>query len=157
MRFDTSKATIDTNQLLKVWTRHADSNIGVKTGGNTGPVVLNVNNKHGMNGSANLTVLAAEFGGMPETLTMVVDTGEQLFFEALFLDFPNVEVALKSTSTNWADLIRPTIKIADGVEILADGCYARGASSLHISGRRYEWKDLPYNRWLQSRTGCVPD
>lgn len=151
LRLTATDATTDTGQIHKWWDRFSNANIGIKMGG-TGIVVLNVDNKRGINGSANLAALAANFSGVPETLTSITGTGEHLFFRSDFCR-PGVEVVFRPAITDGMCFISQAITIADGVEMRAGDCYVVVPPSLHVTGKRYVWKDpmqpvAPSPDWL---------
>src|SRR5450755_714729 len=101
-----SDATTQPDIIRNWWSKWPDANIGIVTGVQGGIIVVDMDNKTGSNGSANLASLANKFGGMPDTLTATTGCGEHLFFK-----HPGVPV--KNT----------TSKLADGVDIRGDGGY----------------------------------
>lgn len=132
-------ATTNEDRIRKWWSRWPDANIGIVTGPESGLLVIDLDNKNGINGRDNLTALAAEFGGMPDTLTATTGTGEHLYFE-------HPGVANKNSAG----------KLAAGIDVRADGGHVVAAPSLHANGRRYEWvnpeqplAELPF--WLLAR------
>lgn len=119
-----SDATTNEIQIRAWWTKWPDANIGIATGIQAGIIVVDLDNKRGIDGGGNLTALATKFGGMPETLTAITGSGEHLYFQS-----PCVPV--KNSAS----------KLADGVDIRGDGGYVVGPPSLHANGKRYDWKD----------------
>jgi putative DNA primase/helicase len=119
-----SDATTDESHIRAWWAKSPDANIGILTGSPSGLLVVDSDNRDGINGSGNLAELAANFWGMPETPTAITGCGEHLYFR-----HPGVPV--KNSSG----------KLADGVDIRADGGYVVAPPSLHADGERYDWKN----------------
>ncbi len=119
-----SDATTNQGQIRTWWAQWPDANIGILTGGESGLLVVDVDNKGGKNGSENLAVLASQCGGLPPTLTASTGNGEHLFFN-------HPSVPMKNSAS----------KIADGVDVRAERGYVVAAPSLHASGKRYAWRD----------------
>lgn len=143
-RHGVNDATTDEIQIREWFARWPDANIGVVTGAESALVVLDVDNKNGRNGSENLAKLAAECGGLPDTLTAITGTGKHLFF-----DHPGVSVKNGVSG------------IADGVDVRAERGYVVVEPSLHANGNRYVFEDIkqPITElptWLLDRmTGMV--
>jgi Bifunctional DNA primase/polymerase, N-terminal/Primase C terminal 1 (PriCT-1) len=121
-----TNATTDQHQIEKWWSTWPDANIGILTGSESGLLVVDVDNNNGKQGGDNLSLLAEEFGGLPLTLTAITGNGEHLFFM-------HPGIPLKNS----------TSKLADGVDVRADGGYVVAAPSLHANGKRYAW----INEW----------
>lgn len=119
-----SNASAEQEQIREWWSRWPFANIGILTGEESGLIVVDIDNKGGKTGSANLATLALDHGGLPVTLTATTGSGEHLLFR-----YPNVPV--KNSAS----------KIADGVDVRAERGYIVAAPSLHANGRRYAWKD----------------
>jgi hypothetical protein len=115
-------ATTNEAQILRWWSQWPDANIAIRTGGDSGLLVIDVDNKNGKHGDENLAAIAAPFGGMPVTLTATTGSGKHLFFK-----HPG-GVVRSSTS-----------KLAEGVDVRGDGGYVVAAPSLHANGKRYRW------------------
>lgn len=118
-------ATTDHEQIRAWWTRWPAANIGVRTGAASGLIVIDVDNKNDKNGSASLAASAAPWGGMVSTLTAITGSGEHLFFK------------------HPGDAIKGSVgKMAEGVDVRADGGYVVAPPSLHVNGNRYRWLDF---------------
>jgi putative DNA primase/helicase len=102
-----SGATTDKSQLRVWWRKWPDANIGILTGSESKALVVDTDNSGGEHGSENLSALTANVGGMPETLTAITGSGEHLYFQ-----HPGISVK------------NSTGKLAEGVDIKADGGYA---------------------------------
>ena len=124
-RYGLADASNDKGQIRTWWGRFwEDANIGIVTGTASGLVVVDVDNRDGVCGGDNLAELAANFGGMPDTLTAITGNGKHLYFQ-----HPGGTVK-NSTS-----------KLAYGVDVKADGGYVVAPPSLHADGKRYHWED----------------
>jgi Bifunctional DNA primase/polymerase, N-terminal/Primase C terminal 1 (PriCT-1) len=87
-------------------------------------VVLDEDNRDGINGSDHLEELAANCGGLPDTLTAITGNGKHLYFQ-----HPGITVK------------NSTGQLARGVDVKADGGYVVAPPSLHKNGNRYCWED----------------
>jgi hypothetical protein len=115
-------ATTDPRQVREWWSKWPQANIGIRTGIESGLLVIDVDNKGCKRGSESLAVLVASHGGLPPTLTATTGSGEHLLFK-----HPGIAI------TNSAGML------AEGVDIRADGGYIVAAPSLHKNGKRYAW------------------
>jgi len=117
-------ATNDKDRIRAWWERWTDANIGIATGHASGLVVLDTDNRGDVCGGDNLSELAADFGGLPDTLTAITGNGKHLYFQ-----HPG---GMVKNSTG---------KLAYGVDVKADGGYVVAPPSLHADGKRYHWED----------------
>ena len=125
--------TTDPAQILKWWSKWPTANIGIATGG--GLVVTD------LDGPAEIekfTSIAAEHGGLPETLVAATARGLHIYLAG-----------------DWS-----TTRKVDGLLVRGTGGYVIAPPSLHASGKQYQWvKDVPcaptpewFMQWLDSTT-----
>lgn len=131
-------ATTDTETIRKWWRKHPERNIGIRTGAESGLVVIDIDPRHG--GDATLSDAVSENDDLPDTLT--ANTGGGGFH--LFFRHPGGKV---KTSTNV---------LGEGVDVRGDGGYIVAAPSRHTSGGVYSWRDFgiapaPIPEWLLDR------
>ncbi len=117
-------ATTDEQQVRRWWSKWPDANIGVLTGQESGLLVVDADDKGGRTGSANLAALASAYDCPIDTMT--VRTGSGVHF---YLAQPGY--AIKNSLS----------RVADGVDVRAEGGYVVAAPSLHANGKRYEVQD----------------
>lgn len=132
-------ATTDPGQIRDWWTRWPDANVGIRTGAESGIVVLDVDAKNG--GLDSLDALLYEHGPLPRTPgTLTGGGGRHILFR-----HPGHEVR------NSASKLRP------GLDIRGDGGYVVVPPSIHASGARYRWDErlgldevdpAPWPAWL---------
>jgi hypothetical protein len=109
-------ATKDPETIRRWWTEWPEANVGVATGRISGIVVLDIDRKHGIDG----TVSAAELD-LPKTLTIRTPSGGfHLFFKA-------------PTGT----IVPRRIGVKPGLDILGEGGYVVAAGS-YVNGSAYE-------------------
>lgn len=106
--------------LIRHWFTTAPvANIGLVTGG---AIVLDVDPRHG--GDESLRALEADHGPLPETCRSITGSGgEHIFFK------PPAGVEIRNSAGD----------LAPGLDIRGVGGYIVAPSSLHASGRTYEW------------------
>jgi len=130
-------ATTDESTIRSWWTKWSDANIGIATGTRSGIVVVDVDPRSG--GDATWERLQLEHDGDAPTLTSETGGGGlHVIYER-----PSDQGKIASRK----DAIPP------GVDCKADGGYIVAAPSLHMSGRRYQWRDeneqlQPVPAWL---------
>lgn len=101
-------ATTDAEQITRWWTDWPLALIGMPTGAITGLVVLDIDKHQDRDGFTALTVLEAEHGALPETLTIITASGgEHRYFKL----------------PEGADIRNSTSKLGDGLDIRAIGGY----------------------------------
>lgn len=116
-------ATTSKADVVRIWTRSPDANVGVATGAVSGVLVLDVDPRNG--GDAQLHELLRVHGDLPATL--IADTGgggTHYFFEL-------PEGGLASGV------------LAPGLDVKADGGYVVVAPSFHPNGGIYVWRGDP--------------
>lgn len=131
-------ATTDTETIRKWWRKHPERNIGIRTGAESGLVVIDIDPRHG--GDATLSDAVSENDDLPDTLT--ANTGGGGFH--LFFRHPGGKV---KTSTNV---------LGEGVDVRGDGGYIVAAPSRHNSGGVYSWREFSISpadipEWLLDR------
>lgn len=133
------EATTDLAKIQEWWQSWPDANIGIRTGRESGIVVVDLDNGDDKRGEANFKRLAASEGEAVTTLAARTGRGRHLFFQ-----YPNFTVKNSAGS------------IAAGVDMRGDGGYVVAAPSIHQTGTQYAWEnseqaiaELP--DWLQAR------
>lgn len=106
------------------WSQWPDANIGVRTGTDSGIIVLDVDPRH--DGNDSLSKLEAEHGKLPLTVHSLSGGQGQHFF------FRHPEGQVKNM-----------VGIAPGMDIRGDSGYIVAPPSKHVSGRIYQWKISP--------------
>lgn len=123
-------ATRDVNEIRRWWFRWPVANIGIATGAESGIVVLDVDPDKG--GETSIAELMDEHGDIPETVESATGgNGAHLCFA-----HPGRRIGNSSE------------KIGAGLDIRGDGGYIVAPPSLHVSGRKYAWRELssPHER-----------
>jgi putative DNA primase/helicase len=113
-----SDATDDANQIHEWWTLWPNANVGVVCRP-SGIVVLDVDPRNG--GDETLTALIEKSDALPVTLTADTGGGGQHYV----FQHPGVKLPAHA---------------GPGIDIKDDG-YIVAAPSLHVSGKRYAWRD----------------
>jgi bifunctional DNA primase/polymerase-like protein/primase-like protein len=115
-------ASTDESRVRDWWGHRPDANVGIRTGAESGVVVLDVDPDHG--GDDALAELERKHDQLPETIEALTGGGgRHIYFE------------------HPGRVIRNSAgKLADGLDIRGDGGYVVAPPSLHQSGRRYEWE-----------------
>ena len=114
-------ATISPSCIQQWWGKWPNANIGIRTGGPSGLVVVDVDPDKG--GEKSLTVLERTCGPLPQTVEAVTGGGGR----HLFFTHPGGNI--KSSAG----------VLAPGLDIRADGGYIVAPPSLHLSGQTYLW------------------
>jgi Bifunctional DNA primase/polymerase, N-terminal/MarR family len=114
-------ASTDAEVVREWWTRWPDANIGIRTGAESGLLVLDVDVQHG--GSGTLKELEARHGKLPETAQVLTGGGGRHYL----FSHPGREVR------NSAG------KLGHGLDVRGDGGYIVAPPSVHESGRAYKW------------------
>ena len=112
-------ATGDADQVDEWWRKQPDANIGIRTGAESGLVVLDVDAQHG--GLRTLAELERRHGKLPTTARVLTGGGG---YHYLF-KHPGGEIR---SSTG---------RLGSGLDIRADGGYIIAPPSVHESGRAY--------------------
>jgi hypothetical protein len=108
-------ATRDPDQIRTWWQQDENFNIGIATGAKSGVFVVDIDNEDGF-------AALVKLGVMPDTVAAITASGEHYYF-----NMPD------------CDLRNSVRKIADGVDIRANGGYVLAPPSVHPSGKRYTW------------------
>jgi hypothetical protein len=119
-------ATTDPERIRSWWSRWPHANVGIRTGRESGLVVLDVDPRNG--GEDGLADLEARHGGTPETPTVETGGGGT----HTYLRHPGA--AEIPCCRDFGGFL--------GVDLKADGGYVVAPPSLHASGRTYEWNLL---------------
>ncbi|MHC4491753.1 MAG: phage/plasmid primase, P4 family [Planctomycetota bacterium] len=127
VRHGSKDATLDMEAIRSWWGQRPNANIGVRTGVESGLVVLDADAQHG--GIESLRVLEQRYGALPATPT-VATGGAGLHF---FFAHPGDGWKIPTRS--------PFIDELPGIDVRADGGSVVAVGSVHVSGRRYEWKE----------------
>jgi len=109
-------------QLDHWWNRRPEANIGIRTGVNTGIVVIDVDPRHG--GDESLAELVREHGELPATVEALTGGGGR------HLVFKHPGGTIRNRSN-----MRP------GIDVRGDGGYIVVAPSNHASGGQYRWRE----------------
>jgi len=110
-------ATRDGNVICRWYANGEVINLGIRTGPESGLVVLDIDPRHG--GDESVKAL----GKLPDTATVATGGGRQLYFR-------------------WpagADIRNSAGKLGPGLDIRGTGGYVVAPPSLHISGGVYRW------------------
>ena len=113
-------ASINLEVIERHFAQWPDANIGIRTGAESGIVVLDVDPDHG--GNESLAELERVHGPLPETVQQITGGGGRHFL------FQHPGTPVKNRAG-----IRP------GLDIRGDGGYFVAAGSNHVSGGSYEW------------------
>lgn len=127
-----SDATTDPDRIASWWELWPDANIGVRTGADSGLVVLDID--AGSGGEASIAALEAEHDALPDT--WAVETGGGGLH--LWYRHPGGRIP------NSAGALGP------GLDIRGDGGYVVAPPSRHRSGTAYRWGE----GWSPERVPC---
>lgn len=131
------------SDLAEWFRRWPNANVGVVTGEISNLVVIDIDPKHGGDGS--LERLQQRFGPLPPTVEAITGGGGR----HLYFAHPGV-------------LVRNCAGLAQGIDLRGDGGYVVAPPSVHPSGQRYAWvpgrspQDMspsPLPRWLIGAAG----
>lgn len=128
-------ATTDEATIRKWWGWWPDANIGLATGAPSGVDALDIDPGH--KGSDSISALIETYGPLPETSGATTGGGG---YHELFRHDP--ERPFKNSVS----------VLGEGLDVKTTGGYIIVAPSLHVSGKRYAWRDLkpvaPWPEWL---------
>lgn len=116
-------ATTEKVQIIQTWTRVPNANVAIATGLISGLVVLDIDPRNG--GDASLSELERRHGPLPDTLQVTTGGGGRHFYFAVPPD------GMRSG------------KLAEGIDVKADGGYVIAPPSIHPSGGQYKWVTDP--------------
>lgn len=105
-------------ELFEFYSNHPDANYGVKTGVESGLVVLDVD---GDKGDAALAALIKEYGELPKTLEVKTGRGQHYYFRTC------------NPHKNSVGMLGP------GLDVRGEGGYVVGPGSRHPDGDRYRF------------------
>ena len=120
-------ASTDPEVIRGWWRKWPDSNIGIRTGAESGLIVLDIDPDHG--GDASLAELERIHGPLPRTVQQATGGGGRHY---VFL--------------HPGSPVRNRAGFRPGLDVRGDGGYIVAPPSGHISGERYAWAP-----------GCSPD
>lgn len=113
-------ATTDEVQIRKWWTQWPDANIGIRTGVESGLLVLDID---GDDGRASIAALEC-----PDTVTAKTGKGQHYYF--------------RHPGATLNGIPQSKAKLLPGVDVRGDGGYVVAPPSTHVSGASYEWEGL---------------
>jgi hypothetical protein len=114
-------ASTDAQQIARWWQKWPHANIGVRTGGCSNIVVIDIDPRHG--GSESLAALEQQYGALPPTVeSLTGGGGRHLIF------------------AHPGQIIRNRSGVRPGIDVRADGGYVVGPPSNHASGQQYGWR-----------------
>ena len=115
-------ATLDREKIDSWWHEDPNANIGIRTGAESGIIVLDVDPRHG--GSESLVNLERDYGPLPPGPR--VKTGGDGWHHYYLHPGSSAKISSK-------------IGILPGIDVRADGGYVVGRGSVHESGKKYTW------------------
>jgi hypothetical protein len=130
-------ASLDQEQVARWWDKWPAANIGVRTGRESGILVLDLDNKRSVDlgngeligeGAHSLRVESIRSGSLPDTLTSLTGSGGT----HLIYTYPTESMTETSSYSNRTGIL-------PSVDIRGDGGYIVVPPSLHQSGQRYQW------------------
>ncbi|MBP2642504.1 MAG: hypothetical protein H6Q67_391 [Firmicutes bacterium] len=118
-----NEATTDEARIRRWLKKWPSANIGIKTGEESGLVVLDVDPKNG--GNESLQELIDDYSPLPDTVEVLTGGGGR----HIYFKYP---AGLKINDKNGS--------IAPGLDIKADGGFVVAPPSTHPNGKQYEWE-----------------
>ena len=115
------RASIDPKQIREWFRQYPDANLGIVTGRVSGLLVIDVDDKGGVSGTATFRRLGQELGRLPGTLRVKTPNGVHHYFA-----YPGIEIR------NSAG------RLGEGIDIRADGGYVVAPPS-RVGRGVYEW------------------
>ena len=113
-------ASVDPDVVERRWAKWPNANIGIRTGAQSGIVVLDIDPKHG--GDESLAELERINGPLPDTVEQKTGGGGRHFF-----------------FTHPGRQVKNRVGIFPGLDLRGDGGYVVASPSIHASGQPYEW------------------
>lgn len=137
-------ASTDERDVARWWRRWPDANVAIRTGAESGLVVLDVDPRH--DGHRTLDRLLSEHGPLPEARTVATGGG------GFHVYFAHPGGAVRNDAGR---------RVGPGLDVRGDGGYVIACPSVHASGDRYQLRsggsltpDLP--GWLTARLEAPP-
>lgn len=127
-------ATTDSKVIKKWWQRYPKANIGIVTGARSGLFVLDIDPPKG--GKASLQKLENDHGKIKTLSARTGGKGRHYYFQC-----KNTEMGNKTG-------------ILAGVDIRCNGGYIVASPSLHVSGRKYQWRGV--KKPSLEQLACLP-
>jgi hypothetical protein len=118
-------ATNDPDIVRRLWAVHRDANIGIRTGIESGLLVVDRDDYHG--GFVTWEALEAKYAAFPDSLRVRTGSGSL----HLYLRHPGG----RRISGGGAG------RLGAGIDVKADGGYVAGPPSIHPNGNPYVWID----------------
>jgi len=116
-------ATTEVNKVNEWWIKYPSANIGIATGQISGIVVIDIDTKS--NGFASLEKLEAEYGLLPETITVTTGSGGRHYY----FKYPN-------------RILKNAVNIVSGIDFRGDEGYVIAPASMHANGNLYKWDNV---------------
>lgn len=117
-------ATKDVDKIREWWGKGISYNVGVTTGGETNLVIIDLDEKNGVSGSASLEKLEREHAPLPPTLTVnTASGGTHKYFRLA-----------EGTTARNRTAVRP------GIDVRGEGGYVVAPPSV-VDGNSYSWVD----------------
>ncbi len=116
-------ATTDAKTINAWWNAYPNANVAIATGEVSRVFVIDVDVANGKSGEASLKTLETEVGSLPKDAIVKTGSGGLHFY----LKMQNQKI--KSSAS----------KIAEHIDVRANGGYVIAPPSIHKSGFHYEW------------------
>jgi hypothetical protein len=113
-------ATTDADTISQWWAREPRCNIGIRTGAESGLLVIDVDTRATKDGEQTLREITRVVGPLPDTVEAITGSKSR----HLLFQYPGHKVAAK---------------LGEGIDVKSDGGYIVGAPSNHMSGFDYVW------------------
>lgn len=116
-------ATTEISRIVNWWTEYPDANVGIRTGKESGFIVIDID---GEIGDYYLEKLVSQYGVLPDTVISITGSGGK----HILFKYPNIPNVVIKNKVNWLEKI----------DIRGDGGYIVAPPSIHPNGRQYEWE-----------------
>lgn len=134
-------ATTDRNQIYKWWSNNPCANVAIRTGKESGFIVIDVD---GEEGERSLEQLTEKHEPLPETVESVTGSGGR----HILFKYPDIDGIIIPSRIGW-------LGEDSKVDIKADGGYIVAAPSIHPNGNTYEWEIS--SRPLENEIAEIPE
>jgi hypothetical protein len=114
-------ATTDPEKIYRWWTQWPSALIGLRTGRASGVFVVDLDNKNGVNGIAELEKLEAKHGKLLETYTVTTPSGGKHLYFAM----PDIDLGCSAS------------RVGEGIDIRGEGGYVIAQPSMLGTGGKY--------------------